>query len=149
MASNEKLLQRRSQMLQLTVIGFTLWQGALLLADLVTVSGLAARALNVTQAIGMIIFGLSMLRLAQLMHSARKQEVAELLGDELAKLQQYKAFFLAYFAVAGLAAFFLGIVGYVDIEAQVLTRILVMVAVVTPLLSFLWLDHKAGLEDAH
>ncbi len=144
----EKLLKQRTQMLQLTVMGFSLWQGSWLASDIFTLSGTPATVLSTITAIGGVMYALSLLRLIQLGLNVRKHEAEGIMADELSREQQYKAFFFAYFVVAGLAAFLLGIEAFIQIDSTVILRGLVLAAVLTPLLVFLWLDKQADKEVA-
>lgn len=143
MSTTENLLYKRTSMLVFAVIGFTLWQGALLVSD---VSSLPGEVTNPFQAMGMIVWGLAMLRLAQLSHAMNNRDVADLLNDELTQLQRSKSFTVAYFVMTGLIAFTLTTSIFLDLDPVIIVRGLLLAAVITPLVAFLWLDHKAGQE---
>lgn len=139
----EKLLRRRTSMLWLALIGFALWQGGIVTADLYPQWD---RATDFVQAPGMILFGLSMLRLAQLSHAIKKPGVADALNDELTQLLRFKAFSFSYLVLGGAVGVLVALSPFVEFRPEVILRVLLVTAVIVPLASFLWLDHKAGAE---
>lgn len=146
MDMTDNLLKQRNNMLQLTVMGFSLWQGSWLLMDIFYFVGWPAHIMKTVFGIGGVMFGLSMLRLLQLWRTTRKLKAEAMLGDELALSQQHKAFFLAYFVVSGAAALLLGVEPFTKLQPPVILRTLVILAVITPIITFLWLDHQAGKD---
>ncbi len=139
----EKLLRRRTSMLWFALIGFSLWQGAIVAAELYPQWD---RASDFVQAPGMVIFGMAMLRLAQLSHSIKKSDVASVLNDELTQLLRFKAFYFSYLVLGGTVGLLVGLSPFIEFRPEIILRILLVTAVIVPLASFLWLDHKAGAE---
>ncbi|MEM0987097.1 MAG: hypothetical protein AAGJ32_12700 [Pseudomonadota bacterium] len=139
----EKLLRRRTSILWFALIGFSLWQGGIVVAEL---HPQLDRGSNFVQALGTIVFGLAMLRLTQLSYAIKKTSVESVLNDELTQLMRFKAFYFAYYVLGGTVGVLVGLSPFVEFQPAFILRILLVTTVVVPLASFLWLDHKAGAQ---
>ena len=140
----DKLLRKRTNMLWLTVVGFSLWQIGILFADF---GPERAEWTSYLQAFGMVVFGLSMLRLAQLSHATQDRNVAERLNDELTQLLRYRSFYFSYWVIGGLVGMLVAASPFVQMRPEILLRSLLVMVVAVPIGTFLWLDHKAGSAE--
>lgn len=140
----DKLIRKRTNMLWLAVVGFSLWQIGILFADFGPAS---TEWTNYLQAFGMVVFGLSLLRLAQLSHATQDPNVAERLNDELTQLLRYRSFYFSYWIIGGVIALLVAASPFVQMRPEIIVRSLLVMVVAAPIGAFLWLDHRAGSQE--
>lgn len=139
----ERLLRMRDRVLVASAAGFLVWQGGWLATDLLPRGMLMSAAIAGTVA-GAVIWAAATVALALYYRRVRKARAGAELNDELARHRQDRAFLVGYWVVAAAIAGLLGLSGFVEIEDAVLLRFLVILAVVTPLTAFLWIDRDTG-----
>jgi hypothetical protein len=62
----------------------------------------------------MVIFGLAMLRLAQITHAAEKPKIAAILNDELTQHLRHRTFYLSYIVLLGFVAILVTLSPFID-----------------------------------
>lgn len=138
-----RLMRMRDRVLLASALGFLLWQGGWLATDLLPAGGMRSAAIGATMA-GALAWGIATVALVRYFGRVRKARAEAELNDELARYRQDRAFVIAYWVVAGTISLMLGLEGFFDIDPAVLLRSLIILAVVTPLTAFLWLDRDSG-----
>ena len=138
-----RLLRMRDRVILASAIGFVVWQGGWLATDLVAPGPPMTMAVIVTLAGGLAWLAATLALLAYY-RQVRQARAETELNDELARYRQDRAFLIGYWILAGALAGLLGIESFIEIDAGVLLRTLVILAVVAPLTAFLWLDRDAG-----
>tara|TARA_R110000868_G_C10938740_1_gene766899 strand:- start:341 stop:799 length:459 start_codon:yes stop_codon:yes gene_type:complete len=152
MSDISKLVRQRNRLLALAAISFLLWQGAWLAQDLVHDQAWGGEPQNslidvvmVVGSIGWVVWGALYYVLAVRIQKSNSGPVIE---DELFKHRRDQALTIGYkVVVVALGGFMLAGL-YADFSAAIAIRAVLILAVFTPLASFVLLDRDDGEVEA-
>lgn len=140
MESIEDLQSRRNRLLMMTALLFLLWQGGTLVAELLQPGQplLPFMLLAATcGGIGWIVVGIATVFYGRRIASAR---AAGVLNDERTEDNKNRATRFAYVSMIVVIALLFAASILTDMPAQPVIRAMLIVAVVAPLLSFVWYE---------
>lgn len=145
-----KLLRMRNRVLGLAASSFLVWQGALLvekLAEGMSAPGLmsVAKLAGLIGVVGWVITVLVLLAFGRRVMRAKAHTV---INDELSQHNNALAVRVGFKALLIALAAFLGAEPFFDLDVELVIRSLIIVAVATPLATFVYLSSGEGGEAA-
>lgn len=139
-----RLLGTRNRIIAASALTFLLWQGGLLAGGLLPD---ATRLANAAALIGGIAWAASTAFLLVYMRRVARARAQDTLSDERIRHVQTRAFATSYWLLGAALAVLLGLSGFVALDATAVVRGLLILAVVAPMMIFLWLDRSGEGED--
>ncbi|PHR90839.1 MAG: hypothetical protein COA69_14065 [Robiginitomaculum sp.] len=146
MALIDTLIARRQKLLLIAALGFTMWQGGLLLNKMFPTDDTAhaiALAMTLTGAFQWAAFSIGFV------HFSRKAKPEiEALNDELTRSNRAKSLMYGYMALLGAISLLFGLstvlgqTRFPALNADFIIHGLLILAVVCPILCFFWLERS-------
>lgn len=142
-----RLLRMRNHVIVASAAAFLVWQGCLLAGDLVS-GGPLSRIAEAGALVGGVTWAAATFMMLVYFRRVARARAQETLDDELARHNQARVFVIGYWILAAALGLLLGLAGFVALDAMVVVRGLLIIAVIAPLTAFLWLDRAGDGEDA-
>lgn len=146
-----KLVRDRNRLMAAMAAIFLLWQGGLMTRDIFLAAGfdgadrIAAWA-AAGENIGLILWLIVTVFLVVFMRRVRRAEAQNIINDELFRQIQGQAMRIGYKALIAALVALLVLEAFVELEAEIVIRTFMMVAVAAPLGAFVLLSNRSG-ED--
>ncbi len=139
-----RLVRRRNLVLALAGSAFFIWQTSELTQDL-TVDGTALMsAANIGETIGAITWVVASLTFLAFTFQVRRERAGAIINDEAARHDRARAMAVGYkVMVVTIGVLFLS-QEFIDMDAAVALRALLIVAVTAPVSLFLWFSRDSG-----
>src|SRR5437667_12889100 len=130
----ERLAGQRRSILVGSFVGFALWQGGMIAAEIAPASGLARAAEGLGIVVGVVVWLVSMIRM-RIWRAQALGPAGRALTDELWRYRTLQSFAVAFFAVSLIAGatLFVAIVSATPPSAKVAAQISIYVGVLTSL----------------
>lgn len=146
-----KLIRDRNRLMTAMAGIFLLWQGALMTRDIFVAAGFdgAERVAIWAEAgenVGMILWLIVTILLIVFMRRVRRAEAKDIINDELFRQIQGQAMRFGYKALIATLVALLALEAFVELEAEIVIRTFMMVAVAAPLGAFVVLTNQSGEE---
>lgn len=144
-----KLVRDRNRLMAAMAGIFLLWQGALMTRDIFIAAGFdgAERVATWAEAgenIGLILWLIVTVLLVFFMRRVRRAEAQNIINDELFRQIQGQAMRIGYKALIAALVGLLVLEAFIELEAEIVIRTFMMVAVAAPLGAFVVLTNRSG-----
>ncbi|WP_339745989.1 hypothetical protein [uncultured Maricaulis sp.] len=147
----EKLERQRNRVLVSAAISFLIWQGATLGVDMIDgESGLTPAAvfpLQLALIIGAVAWAGSMLFLLNFHHKVKKAGAGLVMRDELFLRNRALAIMYGFVGMLAAAALLLAVATFIDFEATIAIRFILITGVFTPMVSLVLLGRDPVGQD--
>lgn len=146
-----KLVRDRNRLMTAMAGIFLLWQGALMTRDIFYAAGfdgadrIAAWA-EAGENVGLILWLIVTILLVVFMRRVRRAEAKDIINDELFRQIQGQAMRFGYKALIAALVVMLALEAFVELEAEIVIRTFMIVAVAVPLGAFVVLTNRSGEE---
>ncbi|MBL4616646.1 MAG: hypothetical protein JKY46_03040 [Robiginitomaculum sp.] len=143
----EKLIRNRGRVILLVAVTFTLWQGGQITTKLVPATNAAYAPASIIATLGAIGYALAAIMFWVYYRKVQKANATCLINDDWAKHVRGLAIQYGFFYLIGAIALMYAYVQFWTLSSDVVLQFCIMVAVVSTIFSYVWLERKGDASQ--
>ncbi|MCF6292160.1 MAG: hypothetical protein L3J04_02070 [Robiginitomaculum sp.] len=147
MPNIEKLIRSRGRVILIVGVTFALWQGGQIITKLVPITNAAYGPASIISLLGAIGYALAAIMFWVYYRKVQKANAGCLIDDDWAKHVRGLAIQYGFFYLIGAISLMYAYVQFWTLQSDVVLQFCIMVAVVSTIFSYVWLEKKGDASQ--